>query len=132
MTTQKLWEQAENDKFAANLDGVGYQARLVYGTKISRDNHTGEVELFNVAVNGDYYQKLTEKEANTFLAGGWRYGVYVLSLSNNRTRLDSIEKSIRREVNGEARESTLRNLRTRRQTIVEKYNKMNLLLNQLQ
>lgn len=132
MTMQKLWEQAENDKFAANLDGVGYQARLVYGTKISRDNNTGEVELFNVAVNGDYYQKLTEKEVNTFLAGGWRYGVYVLSLSNNRTRLDSIEKSIRREVNGEARESTLRNLRTRRQTIVEKYNKMNLLLNQLQ
>lgn len=131
MTIQKLWEQAENDKFAANLDGVGYQARLVYGTKISRDNNTGEVELFNVAVNGDYYQKLTEKEVNTFLAGGWRYGVYVLSLSNNRTRLDSIEKSIRREVNGEARESTLRNLRTRRQTIVEKYNKMNLLLNQL-
>ena len=132
MTMQKLWEQAENDKFAANLDGVGYQARLVYGTKISRDNNTGEVELFNVAVNGDYYQKLTEKEVNTFLAGGWRYGVYVLSLSNNRTRLDSIEKSIRREVNGEARESTLRNLRARRQNVVEKYNKMNLLLNQLQ
>lgn len=129
---QKLWEQAENDRFAANLDGVGYQARLVYGTKISRDNNTGEVELFNVAVNGDYYQKLTEKEVNTFLAGGWRYGVYVLSLSNNRTRLDSIEKSIRREVNGEARESTLRNLRARRQNVVEKYNKMNLLLNQLQ
>lgn len=132
MTMQKLWEQAENDRFAANLDGVGYQARLVYGTKISRDNNTGEVELFNVAVNGDYYQKLTEKEVNTFLAGGWRYGVYVLSLSNNRTRLDSIEKSIRREVNGEARESTLRNLRARRQNVVEKYNKMNLLLNQLQ
>lgn len=129
-TLEEVFNQALDDKFAGNVDGVGYEARINNGTKISKDSTTGKIELFNISKGGGYYLKLIGLEVESFLEGGWRYGTYVLSLSNNRSRLDSIERSIRREVNGSNNPATLRGLKKRRAQALERYSFFNQLIKQ--
>ena len=98
-TSDQVFEQALEDKFASNVDGRGYEGRISYGTKITRDNITAEVEFFNTTQGGSHYVKLSPSDEHIFYSKGWKYGIYVLYLSNNRAKLESIEKSIRKEVN---------------------------------
>jgi len=131
-TPEQVFKQALRDDFAANLDGDGYEARLVYGTKICRDNATGKVEFFNVTHKGGSwggYLPLTEGEVFNFLHKGWRYGVYVLYLSNNRLKLDKIERRIRREANADNNLKVISYLTAQRQKVLEGYNKINHQLN---
>ena len=95
-----IFEQAEQDDYAIKVDGTGYKSRLVYGIKISKDDETDEVIIENTLASGNYYKLITPEEQEVFLDKGWRYGVYVLSLSNYRTKLDKIEQLIKEEVNG--------------------------------
>jgi len=127
-TVNEVFNQAKEDSFAGNVDGKGYEARIVYGTKISRDLYTGEVQFFNCTKGGSYYTLLSDEEINIFREKGWRCGVYVLFLSNNRSRLDSLERSIRREVNGENNPSRIKFWKVRRERILQRYNNINLLL----
>jgi len=129
-TLDEVFNQALADRFAGNVNGVGYEARINHGTKISKDEETGEIELFNISKGGGYYLKLMGLEIESFLEGGWRHGTYVLSLSNNRSRLDSIERSIRREVNGSNNPATLRGLQKRRVQALERYSFFNQLIKQ--
>ena len=127
-TLDEVFNQAKDDSFAGNIDGNGYEARIVYGTKISRDLYTGEVQLFNCTKGGSYYALLSEDDIDIFLENGWRRGVYVVFLSNNRSRLDSLERSIRREVNGENNPSRIKFWKVRRERILQRYNNVNQLL----
>ncbi len=40
-TSDQVFEQALEDKYASNIDGKGYEGRIAYGTKFTRDNRTG-------------------------------------------------------------------------------------------
>lgn len=131
-TQEQVFEQALEDKYASNVDGRGYQGRISYGTKITRDNRTGEVEFFNTTKGGAYYVKLSAQEEGIFYSKGWKYGIYVLYLSNNRVKLESIERSIRKEVNSTNNHATLKSLRGKRDKVLAQYNKVNLLLKSIQ
>ena len=128
MTMNEVFEESLDDGFAGNLDGEGYQARIVYGAKISRDNETGEIEIYNVTRGGEMYLPLSDYEKEYFLEKGWRYGVYMMFLHNNRLKLDVIERSIRMEVNTVNNAAALKGLRSKRNKILEKYNNVNNLL----
>tara|TARA_R110001592_G_scaffold15116_4_gene66444 strand:- start:1550 stop:1948 length:399 start_codon:yes stop_codon:yes gene_type:complete len=128
MTMDEVFEESLDDGFAGNLDGEGYQARIVYGAKISRDNETGEIEIYNVTRGGEMYLPLSDYEKEYFLEKGWRYGVYMMFLHNNRLKLDVIERSIRMEVNTVNNAAALKGLRSKRNKILEKYNNVNNLL----
>ena len=95
-----VWNQAKEDCFTANLDGEGYEARILYGCKISKDNDTNMVQLQNTSRGGEWYLQLDPDEIEIFLKMGWRIGIYMLSLSNYRLKLDRIEMLIKMEVNG--------------------------------
>jgi hypothetical protein len=124
----EVFEESLDDGFSGNLDGEGYQARIVYGAKISRDNETGEIEIYNVTRGGEMYLPLSDYEKEYFLEKGWRYGVYMMFLHNNRLKLDVIERSIRMEVNTVNNAAALKGLRSKRNKILEKYNNVNNLL----
>lgn len=126
---EDVFQQAMDDTFAGNVSGKGYDARISNGVKVAKDSHTSEIEFFNVTKGGAYYQKLTHKEIESFLEKGWKYGAYVLSLSNNRSRLDLIELSIRKEINSKNNPATLKSLRGRRDKTLGKYNHFNQLIN---
>ena len=42
-TLDEIFNQALEDKSSANVDSQGYEARIGYGTKITRDKKTGKV-----------------------------------------------------------------------------------------
>jgi hypothetical protein len=125
----EVFEESLDDGFAGNIDGEGYQARIVYGAKISRDNETGEVEIFNVSRGGEMYLPISSHERMNFIEKGWRYGAYLLFLANNRLKLDVIERSIRLEVNTTNNPAYLKSLKTKRVKVLERYNNVNNLLN---
>ncbi len=131
-TSDQVFEQALDDKYASNIDGKGYEGRISYGTKITRDNATGEVEFFNTTQGGSHYVKLSPAEEHIFYSKGWKYGIYVVYLSNNRIKLEPIERSIRKEVNSTNNHATLKSLQGKRDRVLTRYNKVNLLLKSIQ
>jgi len=130
-TLQDIMSQAKQDSYTAILDGNGYEARALYGCKISMDLKTYEVQLQNTARGGNWYIPLTEKEINIFLENGWRIGIYTLSLSNYRTKLNSIESFIKTEMNGKKNPKQIRKLKTSRERVLENYSNIIKKLNQI-
>lgn len=128
---EDIYKQAEKDRVAISLNGKGYESIMVYGIKIIRDNTTGQVQILNTMIGGDYYCNITEKDYETFLKKGWRYGVYVLSLSNYRTKLDLIERKIQKELTGRKSKKQLGILKTKREQVLSKYSQLNYKLNQV-
>ena len=92
----------------------------------------GEVEFFNTTQGGSHYVKLSPAEEHIFYSKGWKYGIYVVYLSNNRIKLESIERSIRKEVNSTNNHATLKSLQGKRDRVLTRYNKVNLLLKSIQ
>lgn len=126
---QEVWEQAKKDTFASNLDGGGYQARIVYGCRIVRDDATGEIEVYNTGKGGDYYKRI--ENIDVFLNNGWRQGCYEVSLDNYRDRLDRIEKMIKSEVNGKRNPKQIQSYKTQRESVLNKYAELMVKLNKI-
>lgn len=126
-----IWNQAREDKYAAKLIGLGWEARLVYGIKITRELDSGSVEILNTSRGGEFYKEIEPEQLDIFLKNGWRYGVYVLSLSNYRLKLDAIQGHIKDEVNGRNREKQVKILQSKRDNILSKYRSINKKLNSL-
>lgn len=126
-----IWEQALQDSYAVTLDGDGYESRLVFGIKIIRDVESGAIEILNTMRGGDYYSPLLQDESEVFHKNGWRFGVYVVSLSNYRTKLDAIQERIREEANGRNSAKQLQSYKAYRDRILARYTEINQKLNQL-
>jgi len=131
MSIEDVFNEASNDTYAGNLNGDGYEARVLYGVKISRDNESGHIDLFDTSCGHDYYERLSQYFINFFLEKGWRYGCYVVYLSNKRRNLDDLERKIKTEVNGLNRASEMNRLKKRRDKIISKYNEILTLKNQI-
>lgn len=128
---QDIWRQALDDDFATDINGQGYESRLVYGVKIIRDNVSKEVQILKAMTGSEYYPKLSKDEVEVFLDKGWRYGIYSLSLASYRTKLENIKEAIKSEVNGRNRIKRLYLYKESRDGILKKYNNINNKLNQL-
>jgi len=128
---QDIWGQALEDDFATDINGQGYESRLVYGVKIIRDNVTKEVQILKAMTGSEYYPNLSKDEIEVFLDKGWRYGIYSLSLASYRTKLENIKEAIKSEVNGRNRIKRLYLYKESRDGILKKYNNINNKLNQL-
>ena len=126
---QEIYQEAVDDSYGISLDGQGYQSRVMFGVKIVRETSNKEVEIINTLQGGDYYKPLSEGELDNFLAGGWRYGVYLLSLSNCRNKLNLIEQRIQKEIGGKASPKQIGLLKAQRERIMYKYSEINLKLN---
>ena len=75
---------------------------------------------------------LDDTEQKEFSENGWRNGVYVISLSNYRLKLDKIEKKIKEEVNGKKPNIRyINNLKQEREEVLLKFSNINQKLNQL-
>ena len=128
---EDIFAQAMEDTYAISLDGDGYQSKMVYGTKIVKDKETGTIQILNTMKGGDYYISITEDELKSFTEKGWRYGVFVLSLSNYRSKLDIIEQRIKQYINDKKSEKQIGILKSSRERILNKYSEINSKLNQL-
>ena len=125
----EVWLQSEEDTYTANLDSKGYGARLLCGIKIVQCNETDKVQIFNTTLNGDYYKEVSMEQYELFKAKGWRYGIYVISLSNYRRKLSKIEEKIKRELNGKNNARAIQNAKSNRLRIIENFSKISTKLN---
>lgn len=130
---KEIFNQASKDPTASPLHGIGYQAYLLYGIKINRDNESGEIEMLDTSRAGDFYSPVTTDEMKNFHEKGWRYGIYVISLSNYRVKLDRIEKQIKKYVNSHPSRPSkqLDGYQTHRTNILQKYSEITNKLNKL-
>lgn len=126
-----IFEMAKADHGSINLDGTDHEARMQLGVKIVRYTEDDKVEIYNTSKGGDYYKELTRDEVKVFIEKGWRYGIYVISLSNYRSKLDSLKEAIKNHSNNNLTKKHLQILHNRRDTILEKYNEVKNKLNQL-
>lgn len=82
LTLNQIFDIAISDKYALVYKGNGYTSVSLYIIKIIKDTESGEVTIYSSELSDNWYTELTEKELNIFKNNGWRYGVYVLTLSN--------------------------------------------------
>ena len=126
-----LLDQASKDRATISLSCGKYEAYILYSIKIVKDNITKAVQVYNTAANGDHYKIIDSDDLEVFLNKGWRYGVYVISLSNYRLKLDKIEQRIREEIAGKSNIRNIKTLKLQREDILKRFSKVNQKLNQL-
>jgi hypothetical protein len=131
MTIDQVYEEAINDVYAMSLKGAGYESRILYGCKITKNLETGEVQILNTHKGGDYYEPMTQEQMKIFLDEGWRCGLYVVSLMNYRSKLDKIEESIQKQMNGHMNPKAIQSLKTSRERVMQRYSEMNQKYNQI-
>jgi hypothetical protein len=127
---EDIWNQAKEDNYAVGVNGAGYDSRMVYGVKIIKDSD-GSIKLFNTMLGGDYYKPISEIDLIDFLENGWRYGVYVLSLSNYCAKLDIVERKIQKEISGRASVKQISGYKVHRDNLISKHRDVTNKLNQL-
>jgi hypothetical protein len=131
---EDIFKEALNDSYSAILDTPYVEARLVFGVKIVRDKESGLIEILNTTRGGDYYKEITQKEYQEFYVNGWRYGVYDVSLSNYRRKLDMIDYNVNEAILNLVSKKEIEGFHIRRKNIMNRYakisNKLNLLNNE--
>lgn len=127
----EIYEQASNDVMASEYQGNGYTSYISYGVKIIRDSRDGAFYIYNIGAKGDFPEELNEEEYSLFLTNGWKFGVYSVSLSNYRKKLDIIQIKIRDVMNNTRSEKQVQTLQDKRDTIMQRYNELLIKLNKL-
>ena len=127
-----VFKESIEDVDSAVLNTLHYQSRLLKGIKIVKDNETKEVEIFNTTLGGDFYKEITTEQYNLFQENGWKIGVYVISLSNYRRKLVSIEKRIREELGGRKNAKSIKMSKSRRLAILKNFSEVSNKLKELQ
>jgi hypothetical protein len=128
-TLEDILEQAQEDSYTASLDGDGMEANILYGIRIEKIKHTGEINIHNTTKGGDFYSLVPKEELEDFFERGWRYGVFNLALSNYRSKLDIIESKIRDEVNSRKNAKHIQSLKANRERIMQRFAKVSQKLN---
>jgi len=128
---EEVFDQAVNDNNSAPLHYPHYKAQLSWGVKIVKDNRTKEINIFNTTRGGDYYMELDEEEYKNFSDNGWIKGIYILSLSNFRRKLNTLESKIQSEINRNGRIKTITSFKESRERIMRRYTKVSNKLKEL-
>jgi len=123
-TLDEVFKQARKEQGSVKLDGLGYKASIFLGVKISRDNLSGEVKIYDPIKSINYYVEIEEEQYESFKQLGWRKAVIDLSLLKYKDKLDRIKESIGREMNGNRSPKRLRILKESREQILRKYYKL--------
>tara|TARA_R100000935_G_scaffold7730_1_gene16334 strand:+ start:454 stop:882 length:429 start_codon:yes stop_codon:yes gene_type:complete len=89
------------------------------GIKISK--FPSKTEILNCSKNGDYFQELTNEEYQMFYNKGWYEGCIILAISNCIRKLKMIKKKMQEEVNTRKNDKYIKNLKTKREFVMNKY-----------
>jgi hypothetical protein len=123
-----IFNQANTDEVSINIDGVGYEARLRQGIKITKEDNT--FHIFNTTI-GVFYQEISEEQYQTFYEYGWVIGVHKLALINYKRKLRVVENKMRNEVNTRKNDKHIKTLKKARLSLIESYRRASNKLNKL-
>ncbi len=126
---EKVFKQARSEYGSVNIDGDGYQACVYLGVKITRDDMTGEIKIYDPQKSVNYYVEIDKSLYSLFINKGWLGAVIDITLSKYKEKLERIKESIAREMNGNQSPKRLRVLKEMREQILKKYYKLTQKLN---
>jgi len=126
---EKLFKQARSEYGSVNIDGDGYQACVYLGVKITKDDMTGEIKIYDPQKSVNYYVEIDKSLYSLFINKGWLGAVIDITLSKYKEKLERIKESIAREMNGNQSPKRLRVLKEMREQILKKYYKLTQKLN---
>jgi len=126
---EKVFKQARSDYGSVNIDGDGYQACVYLGVKITKDDMTGEIKIYDPQKSVNYYVEIDKGLYSLFINKGWLGAVIDITLSKYKEKLERIKESIAGEMNGNQSPKRLRVLKEMREQILKKYYKLTQKLN---
>jgi predicted DNA-binding transcriptional regulator len=126
---EKVFKQARSEYGSVNIDGDGYQACVYLGVKITKDDMTGEIKIYDPQKSVNYYVEIDKSLYSLFINKGWLGAVIDITLSKYKEKLERIKESIAREMNGNQSPKRLRVLKEMREQILKKYYKLTQKLN---
>ena len=126
---EKVFKQARSEYGSVNIDGDGYQACVYLGVKITKDDMTGEIKIYDPQKSVNYYVEIDKGLYSLFINKGWLGAVIDITLSKYKEKLERIKESIAGEMNGNQSPKRLRVLKEMRQQILKKYYKLTQKLN---
>ena len=121
---QEVFDQAIKIQGCINLDGNGYQACIYLGVKISRDDLTKQVKIYDPQKRLNYYVEVDKGLYKLFLDKGWKDAVIQITLEKYKQKLEKVKESISKEMNANQSPKRLRLLKEMREQILKKYYKL--------
>jgi len=93
-----VFDQAIKIQGCINLDGKGYQACIYLGVKISRDDLTKQVKIYDPQKSLNYYVEVDKGLYKLFLDKGWKDAVIQITLEKYKQKLEKVKESISKEI----------------------------------
>ena len=128
-TLDEVFKQARRLHGVANLDGVGYKACVYLGVKITKDNESGDIKIYDPNKSVNYYVEVDNNMYAMFQEKGFKDAVIDLTLTKYKEKLERIKESVSNEMNGNQSPKRLRILKESREQILKKYYKLTQKLN---
>tara|TARA_Y100001973_G_C5148888_1_gene306993 strand:- start:686 stop:1003 length:318 start_codon:yes stop_codon:yes gene_type:complete len=97
---------------------------ILLGVKLTKDDMTGQIKIFDPTKSTNYYIELNIDEYNYFQTEGWKKGVFRITLNKYINKLERIKTSISEEMNGSMSLKKLKYLKESRQQVLKKYYKL--------
>tara|TARA_R110000803_G_scaffold150171_1_gene215579 strand:+ start:1209 stop:1631 length:423 start_codon:yes stop_codon:yes gene_type:complete len=124
-----LFKQAGDDHLSVKIKEPEFIAHMMYGWRISKEFHSSNITIICISSGGDFYREATEIEYNIFRELGWKSAIYVLYLSNCRSKLSKLDARINVSIVENESIRTIRKLKSSRQQILRNLNKVKSKLN---
>ncbi len=80
-----------------------------------------KTEILNLGKGGDYFKECTPNEYDMFFEHGWLIGSKLVQINNTLHKLNIIEDRIKTEMNTRKNDKHIQNLKSRRETLLNKY-----------
>ena len=91
---EKVFKQARSEYGSVNIDGDGYQACVYLGVKITKDDMTEEIKIYDPQKSVNYYVEIDKGLYSLFINKGWLGAVIDITLSKYKEKLERIKESI--------------------------------------
>jgi len=125
----EVFNQAEDDYNSKLLTSKGVQSFLCHGFRIDKEIKSENIRIIDMTKSGDFYKEISPDEYLTFQYLGWKKAIYVLYLSNCRTKLSNLEDRIKNALVNNESVKLIRKLKARREQILKNFNKVKTKLN---
>ena len=119
---EKIFEEAKKSYESVNLNWHGYEARMKLGVKISRDNETGEIIIYDPIKGGDQYIEMQPEQYQLFFDHGWDEAIKSITLDKYKKNLNRLTQNIKKEMNSlTPNNKNLQSFKDSRAYILKKY-----------
>ncbi len=125
----EIFYQAEDDHHSKLLKRKGIRSFMCHGFRVDKEIESEKIKIIDMTKGGDFYREVSQHEYHTFQSLGWKTAIYVLYLSNCRTKLSRLEDRIKDAMVNNESVKLIRKLKASREHILQNFNKVKIKLN---